>query len=105
MKNGNVGGIFNFNVNSINGYTDATENDRLQEITKISTEKNEWNDEEKLFKPALDQTIDLLKETIECLGLDNEKCFNLKKLEISKLLSLPDSFIQDFHLDFSRKYF
>ena len=102
-EKGNVGGVFNFNVDTIDGYRDATKNDRLQEKTKISTDKYVWKTEEKLFKPALDQTIDLLEETIEYLGLDKDKCFNLKKIEISKLLSLPDSFIQDFHLDYSRK--
>jgi hypothetical protein len=100
---GNVTGVFNFYIFSKDGYKQVSANDRLQQKKTINLNKQNWSQRENLFKPALTKAIDILKTTLDKLGLEQEKVFNFKTIEISELLSLPDSLIQDFHLDYTGK--
>jgi hypothetical protein len=102
-KKGNVTGVFNFNIFTKDGYKQISADDRLQQKKIINMNKTNWTREENMLKPALTKAIEILKNVLDKLGLTHDKVFNFNSIEISKLLSLPDSLIQDFHLDYSRK--
>jgi hypothetical protein len=100
---GNVTGVFNFYLFTKDGYKQVSANDRLQQRKTINLNKQNWTQRESLYKPALTKAIDILRTTLDKLGLDQDKVYNFKSIEVSELLSLPDSLIQDFHLDYTGK--